>query len=46
MRQLWLRWLGLLVFVVVLGGIFVRLGEWQVHRLEQRKESNAVAVAH
>jgi len=45
-RQLWLRWLGLLVFVVVLGGIFLRLGEWQVHRLEQRKESNAVVVAH
>ena len=46
MRQLWLRWLGLLVFVVVLGGIFVRLGEWQGHRLEQRKESNAAVVAH
>ena len=46
MRKLWLRWLGLLVFVVVLGGIFVRLGEWQLHRLEQRKESNAVVVAH
>jgi len=45
-RQLLLRWLGLLVFVVVLGGIFVRLGEWQIHRLEQRKESNAVVVAH
>ncbi len=46
MRRLLLRWLGLLVFVVVLGGIFVRLGEWQLHRLEQRKESNAVVVAH
>jgi cytochrome oxidase assembly protein ShyY1 len=45
-QRLWLRWLGLLVFVVVLGGIFVRLGEWQLHRLEQRKESNAVVVAH
>jgi len=45
-RQLWLRWVGLLVFVVVLGGIFVRLGEWQLHRLEQRKETNAVVVAH
>lgn len=46
MRQLWLRWLGLLVFVVVLGGIFVRLGEWQLHRLEGRKESNAAVIAH
>jgi cytochrome oxidase assembly protein ShyY1 len=45
-RNLWLRWLGLLVFVVVLGGIFVRLGEWQIHRLEQRKESNSSVVAH
>jgi cytochrome oxidase assembly protein ShyY1 len=45
-RHLLLRWLGLLVFVVVLGGIFVRLGEWQIHRLEGRKESNAVVVAH
>jgi cytochrome oxidase assembly protein ShyY1 len=45
-RHLLLRWLGLLVFVVVLGGIFVRLGEWQIHRLEGRKESNAIVVAH
>jgi len=45
-RRLLLRWLGLLVFVVVLGGVFVRLGEWQLHRLEQRKESNAVVVTH
>ena len=45
-RRLWLRWLGLLVFVVVLGGIFMRLGEWQLHRLEARKESNAVVIAH
>jgi cytochrome oxidase assembly protein ShyY1 len=45
-RHLLLRWLGLLVFVVVLGGIFVRLGEWQIHRLEQRQERNAVVVAH
>ncbi|HSN10849.1 MAG TPA: SURF1 family protein [Propionibacteriaceae bacterium] len=46
MRRLLLRWLGLLVFVVVLGGVFVRLGEWQLHRLEQRKEANATVVAH
>lgn len=46
MQRLWLRWVGLLVFVVVLGGVFVRLGEWQLHRLEGRKESNAVVVAH
>jgi cytochrome oxidase assembly protein ShyY1 len=45
-QRLWVRWLGLLVFVVVLGGIFMRLGEWQLHRLEARKESNAVVTAH
>jgi cytochrome oxidase assembly protein ShyY1 len=45
-RHLLLRWLGLLVFVVVLAGVFVRLGEWQLHRLEQRKEANAVVVGN
>lgn len=46
MRRLWLRWLGLLVFVVVLGGIFVRLGEWQLHRLDGKRETNAIVVSH
>lgn len=46
MRRLWLRWLGLLVFVLVLGAVFVRLGEWQLHRLEGKRESNAIVVNH
>lgn len=46
MRKLWIRWIALLVGVVVLGSVFVRLGEWQLHRLEQRRERNASAVAH
>jgi cytochrome oxidase assembly protein ShyY1 len=45
-RRLWLRWLGLLVFVAVLSAIFIRLGEWQIHRMEGRRETNAVVVAH
>ena len=37
------RWLvaGLVVFV--LAGVFIRLGIWQLDRLEQRREQNAVA---
>lgn len=46
MRRYWIRWIGLLVFVVVLGGVFVRLGEWQIHRLDQRRASNAIVVAN
>ncbi|HSN44087.1 MAG TPA: SURF1 family protein [Propionibacteriaceae bacterium] len=46
MRKLWLRWAALLVFVVILGAVFIRLGEWQLHRLEGRKESNAIVVAN
>lgn len=44
MRRLYLRWLGLLVFVVVLGVTFVNLGEWQLRRLDQRRESNATVI--
>lgn len=46
MRQYWKRWLGLLVFVIILGAVFVRLGEWQLHRLEERRERNAAVVAN
>ncbi|WP_203566813.1 SURF1 family cytochrome oxidase biogenesis protein [Aestuariimicrobium ganziense] len=46
MRKLWIRWLALAVFVAVLAAVFVRLGEWQIHRLEQRRETNARVVAH
>ena len=46
MRRLWLRWIGLVVFVVVLGTVFVNLGEWQLDRLEQRRARNATTVAN
>lgn len=41
MRTLWIRWVALAVFVAILGAVFVRLGEWQIHRLEQRRQANA-----
>jgi len=36
------RWLGLLVVVVLLGLTCVRLSEWQFHRYQERKDSNAL----
>ncbi|HET9871768.1 MAG TPA: SURF1 family protein [Propionibacteriaceae bacterium] len=46
MQRLWLRWAALLLFVAVLGTVFVNLGEWQLRRLEQRKEHNATQVTN
>jgi cytochrome oxidase assembly protein ShyY1 len=45
-RRLWLRWTGLVVFVAILGAVFVTLGEWQLDRLEQRRTRNAATVAN
>ena len=46
MRRLWLRWAGLIVFVAVLGTVFVNLGQWQLDRLDQRRARNAATVAN
>jgi len=46
MRRLWVRWTLLVVFVAILGTVFVNLGEWQLDRLRQRKERNAATVAN
>ena len=46
MRRLWLRWALLIAFVAVLGAVFVNLGEWQLHRLAQRKERNATTIGN
>ena len=46
MRRLWLRWTLLVAFVAVLGTVFVNLGEWQLDRLRQRKERNAITVTN
>ena len=42
----WLRWLLLIVFVVGLAFTFVRLGEWQLYRLDQRRHRNDVIARH
>jgi cytochrome oxidase assembly protein ShyY1 len=46
MRRLWLRWAGLVVFVIVLGGVFIRLGEWQLDRLHERRARNETTLAN
>jgi cytochrome oxidase assembly protein ShyY1 len=45
-RRLWLRWTLLIVFVAVLGVVFITLGEWQLDRLAQRKERNATTITN
>ncbi len=40
------RWIALGVFAAVLATAFVLLGEWQLRRLDERRESNALVVAH
>jgi cytochrome oxidase assembly protein ShyY1 len=45
-RRLWLRWALLIIFVVVLGVVFLNLGQWQLDRLAQRKERNAATIAN
>lgn len=40
------RWLGLLALVAVLGTVFVRLGLWQLDRLQERRANNEVILAH
>lgn len=34
------RWIGFAVFVVLLAGVCIRLGFWQIHRLEHRLDAN------
>ena len=46
MRRLWVRWALLVVFVVALGFVFVRLGDWQLDRLDQRRERNATTLSN
>ena len=46
MRRLWLRWALLIVFVAILGAVFVNLGSWQLDRLAQRKARNSTTVTN
>jgi cytochrome oxidase assembly protein ShyY1 len=45
-RRLVLRWTFLAVFVVALGIVFVNLGQWQLDRLDQRRERNSATIAN
>jgi cytochrome oxidase assembly protein ShyY1 len=45
-RRLWVRWTLLVVFVAILGTVFINLGQWQLDRLRQRKERNATTIAN
>ncbi len=40
MKKLVLRWIALAVFLVLMAAVFVRLGEWQLDRLEGLRERN------
>lgn len=40
------RWIAMGVFAAVLATVFVMLGEWQLRRLDERRQSNAVVEAH
>ena len=41
-RLLTPRWIAFTVVVVVLAGVFVQLGRWQLHRLDDRHQRNAI----
>jgi cytochrome oxidase assembly protein ShyY1 len=45
-RHLWVRWTLLVVFVAILGTVFVSLGQWQLDRLRERKDRNATTIAN
>ncbi|MGA4669774.1 SURF1 family protein [Propionibacteriaceae bacterium Y1923] len=46
MKKLWIRWVVLVLFVTALAVTFVQLGEWQLHRLDQRRDRNAAVLAN
>lgn len=45
MGTYWKRWIGLVIFAVVLVSAFIRLGEWQLDRREVKQQRNAVIAA-
>lgn len=46
MKRLWVRWTALLLFVVIIVAAFIRLGEWQLARLDERRAKNAAVIAN
>jgi cytochrome oxidase assembly protein ShyY1 len=45
-RRLWVRWVLLIVFVAIIGTVFVSLGDWQLDRLAERRARNAATIAN
>jgi len=45
-RRLWVRWVLLIVFVAIIGTVFVSLGDWQLDRLAERRGRNAATIAN
>ena len=45
MGTYWKRWVGLVIFAVVLVSAFLRLGDWQLERREEKQQRNDVLVA-
>ncbi len=43
---MWVRWVALVLFVGILGTVFVNLGEWQLHRLSERRARNTVITTN
>jgi cytochrome oxidase assembly protein ShyY1 len=41
-RLLTPRWIAFTLVVLVLAGVFVQLGRWQLHRLDERHQRNAI----
>lgn len=46
MKRTWVRWALMTAFVVALGFTFVNLGQWQLDRLDQRRDRNASTAEH
>ncbi len=46
MKKLVLRWVALAIFLVLMAVVFVRLGEWQLDRLEGLRERNDVVATN
>lgn len=46
MKRVWLRWIALLLFATVMAVTFVNLGEWQLRRLEERREQNRIVLSN
>ena len=44
MQRLWVRWTLLTAFVLAFGTACVILGDWQLDRLESRRERNVSTV--